>query len=191
MPQIVKDFVKRLRPSPGTYVFGIATCGGMTGASLRTLDTLLKKNGSRLSAGFKLKMPNNAYIGINRITPPEQRYTIIRSSEDSLRAMIEIIKRQKTVGFESSATLVYEIGGFLMFTYAEKIYQVQKKFHVTDACNACGTCVKVCPVCNIMLSNNNVEWGDNCIHCMACFHWCPKTAIQIGSKTANIVLKRG
>ena len=38
----------------------------------------------------------------------------------------------------------------------------------------------VCPASNIIISNNRPRWDSNCIHCLACFHWCPKQAIHIG-----------
>ncbi|HEY3423055.1 MAG TPA: EFR1 family ferrodoxin, partial [Methanocellaceae archaeon] len=108
------------------------------------------------------------------------------ASDDSLKEIIETVKRQETTGFESLPAPLSTIGEGLMVTYVGKIYRFPKKFNVTDVCNACGTCVKVCPVGNITLINKKVIWADNCTHCMACFHWCPKTAIQIGSKSANI-----
>jgi MinD superfamily P-loop ATPase len=38
---------------------------------------------------------------------------------------------------------------------------------------------------NIILSNNYPIWHHNCEQCLACFHWCPKEAIQYGEKTAE------
>ena len=56
-----------------------------------------------------------------------------------------------------------------------------QKFHTVEAaCIGCGLCARVCPASNIIISNNRPRWGSNCIHCLACFHWCPKQAIHIG-----------
>ena len=50
-----------------------------------------------------------------------------------------------------------------------------------DACVSCGQCAKICPVGNIKMVNGRPAFGDNCTTCLACVHWCPKHAIQMGS----------
>lgn len=186
MPNIVRDFVKKLRLDPAAYVFSVATYGGKQNGTFQSLDTLLVKKGMHLSAGFTLKMPGNAYIGKNFITPPEKRDILLKTSDETLKCIIENVKRREKTGFEPMPVLLSNISWYLGITYAEKIYRLPKKFNVTDKCNACGTCVRICPVGNIAQDGKKVTWGDHCTHCMACFHWCPKTAIQIGSKTADI-----
>lgn len=53
-----------------------------------------------------------------------------------------------------------------------------KGYHITDACIACGKCLKVCP-------QNCIEKGrpfkiakEHCLHCGACFEVCPADAID-------------
>jgi ferredoxin len=53
-----------------------------------------------------------------------------------------------------------------------------KKFTVTDKCNKCGVCAKVCPAKNIFVSEN-VNFGKTCEGCLACTHLCPQNAIQL------------
>jgi MinD superfamily P-loop ATPase len=55
-----------------------------------------------------------------------------------------------------------------------------KNFRVTDACNSCGTCEKVCPVGNIAITDKRPKWLHKCEQCFACLQWCPKEAIQCG-----------
>jgi flavodoxin/NAD-dependent dihydropyrimidine dehydrogenase PreA subunit len=50
-------------------------------------------------------------------------------------------------------------------------------FTVSNRCNACGICQKVCPVDNIEIVNNKPKWRNNCQNCYSCFQWCPKEAI--------------
>ena len=71
-------------------------------------------------------------------------------------------------------------------TFAADLYRLPRRFNATDKCNGCGMCEKICPVGNIKQANKKVTWGDHCTHCLACFHWCPQTAIEIGKKSANI-----
>ena len=50
-----------------------------------------------------------------------------------------------------------------------------------DACVSCGQCAKICPVGNIKMVNGRPAFGEKCITCLGCVHWCPKHAIQMGS----------
>ena len=42
---------------------------------------------------------------------------------------------------------------------------------------------KSCPVGNIRLVDGHPVWGKQCIHCMACLHFCPRKVIQYGKAT--------
>lgn len=60
-----------------------------------------------------------------------------------------------------------------------------KDFHVSDACIACGSCERVCPLGNVSLQNGKPVWGAQCTHCMGCISVCPKKAIDYGKKTQD------
>jgi len=49
--------------------------------------------------------------------------------------------------------------------------------------DACGQCVKNCPMNNIALENGKPIWGNQCTHCMACICYCPTEAIEYGKKS--------
>ena len=58
-------------------------------------------------------------------------------------------------------------------------------FHSTDACISCGKCVSVCPLQNITLEDGRPKWHGNCTNCDACFHHCPRNAIQYGKASVG------
>jgi flavodoxin len=39
---------------------------------------------------------------------------------------------------------------------------------------------------NIELVANKPSWSSHCAGCFACFHWCPKEAIQLGNMNLNL-----
>ncbi len=45
VPDIVKSFVEKLNFNINTHIYAIATCNGVVGHSLFTIDKLLKKGG--------------------------------------------------------------------------------------------------------------------------------------------------
>ena len=57
------------------------------------------------------------------------------------------------------------------------------QFKVSDACIACGQCVRLCPRNNIRIENGKAAIGTNCIQCLGCLQYCPENAISIGKIT--------
>jgi ferredoxin len=58
-------------------------------------------------------------------------------------------------------------------------------FSVIETCNGCGTCAKVCPVKNIVMTDKKPVWQHHCENCLACYNWCPVKAIQGGIAAKN------
>jgi ferredoxin len=185
MPVILQAFVKKLKLDPKAYVFGIATCGGRSGNSLQTLDKLLQANGAHLSSGFTLKTVDNAYIGVDITTPEGERDEVLKASEDSLNKIIEKLKK-RDISEQFNYSIANGLMGGLSSTFAADLYRLPRRFNVTEKCTGCGICAKICPVGNVTQIDKKVTWGNNCTHCLACFHWCPQAAIEIGKKSADI-----
>ncbi len=186
LPKIVHEFMKKLRLDPHAYVFAVATCGGSVGNSLSEMDGLLGKNGGHLSAGFELLMPDNAYIGMDLVTPLDERAGILQASEERLRSIIGVVKTRQNVPFIPGSGILSVITGSMGSGFAMHIYRLPKRFKATEKCNGCGICEKICPVGNITRNGKKVIWSNKCIQCLACFHWCPQTAIEIGGKSAKV-----
>jgi Pyruvate/2-oxoacid:ferredoxin oxidoreductase delta subunit len=63
--------------------------------------------------------------------------------------------------------------------FFKNVHEADKDFSVSDACTACGTCAKVCPVGNIIMEHERPAWHHRCEYCCACLHFCPVEAIQL------------
>ncbi len=190
MPRIVRDFIRGIAITPRTYVFAVATCGGSPVFTLFTLEKLLEKKGVRLNAGFSLTMPDNAYVYHNLVTPPDMREPILNASEGELSKIIEIVGQKGEHRVKGGNKLTNRAGMLLLLPLIDMIfiraYRMPKRFWSDDKCTGCGTCVRICPVGNVTMENKKVSWGNNCTQCLACFHWCPRQAIQQGKKSEGI-----
>ena len=62
-------------------------------------------------------------------------------------------------------------------------FVADKKFFVTEGCNGCGLCEKLCPLNNITMVDGKPKWGGNCTQCMACICGCPKEAMEYGRRS--------
>jgi MinD superfamily P-loop ATPase len=68
---------------------------------------------------------------------------------------------------------------------AARMPEQDRKFHLPEVCSTCGTCVRVCPVGNIVFENDRLRWLGHCEQCFACLQWCPVEAIQWGRRTSG------
>ncbi len=59
-----------------------------------------------------------------------------------------------------------------------------RQWQASDECISCGICAKRCPFSNIAMdSSGRPKWGLDCCSCLACYHSCPKHAVQYGKAT--------
>ena len=185
MPGLVREFVQKLRFTGSPYLFGIATCGERPGHALFNLKSLLEEKGTTLSAGFVVVMPEN-YIGpvdlMGDAPHRQEKYAGARSRIPAIAAAIR--ERQNSVP-EGSNSLFLRFGGGLTSTLMTSVYRTPRRLHATGTCNHCGTCGRICPTANITVTDGCVSWDRSCTQCYACIHWCPKTAIEIGGRTAG------
>ncbi len=49
-------------------------------------------------------------------------------------------------------------------------------------CTLCASCAKYCPVSNIYMDENQVNFLDNCVSCMRCINFCKNSAITYAGK---------
>jgi ferredoxin/flavodoxin len=70
-------------------------------------------------------------------------------------------------------------------TFNEVRQRMDKAFTLTESCEGCGTCERICPVGDIQLVNGHPEWQHRCEQCFACLQWCPHEAIQFRGNTLH------
>ena len=61
-----------------------------------------------------------------------------------------------------------------------------KNFYVTEDCNGCGLCEKICNGRCIKV-NGKPMWKDNCTKCFGCIHLCPTKAVQYEERNQTTV----
>ncbi|HWQ67590.1 MAG TPA: EFR1 family ferrodoxin [Methanospirillum sp.] len=184
MPGIVSEFVKKIQLTK-PYIFGIATCGERPGGALFNLKSLLEGKGATLSAGFAFFMPEN-YIGpIDLMGDAPHRQEKYAAAQSRIAAITTAIRERGQSAPEGSDSALLRLGGGITKAFATTLYNTPHRLHATANCNHCLTCERICPVQNITVAEDGVHWGDSCIQCYACIHWCPKEAIEIGARTSG------
>ncbi|MFR7417998.1 EFR1 family ferrodoxin [uncultured Megasphaera sp.] len=179
VPEPVRDFIAKAPLDKGTYFFGIATCGGTGGRTLRTLSRLLKKRGCDLAYGLVLPMIANSTVASRR----HIHYDMNRldRADDVLHDCADDIRRQVRDASEVTGSLAADVMNFGPLRSLGNYWltpSVDPK-----KCVSCGICTKICPVDNIQSTSSGAVIGSRCSRCLACLHWCPHQAVTVHGKT--------
>jgi len=183
LPLVVVDFLRRNRFDQCSYVFSAVDYGGMAGAALPQFQRILSEQNVRVNASFLLKMPDN-YAPVFDAPSEHDAEALIDRAVQKIQDISRFIQAGKSCG----AGFVFPPVWVSRLVYArmsKKIPAADRAFWADDKCNACGVCVKICPVKNVVLQDGKPAWNHQCQQCFACFHWCPQTAVQYKKKTLN------
>jgi formate hydrogenlyase subunit 6/NADH:ubiquinone oxidoreductase subunit I len=184
IPHIVKRFIKKIRNETNIdYIYIVISAGGNNGNVVDKVKKGLKK--FPLKAIFTLLMPTN-YIPFVNIFDSEKVRLRLENAEVKLTEIAKKITL-KEVFFDSKVDYhkVAIMPGLLYSLAYPLIPKMDKNFWLSNTCNGCAVCQKVCPVRNIKMLNERPNWQHHCEQCFACVHWCPKIAIQYGKNTEN------
>lgn len=178
LPLIVAEFAGKLDLSRSGYTFAVVTLGRIGISALHQLNGIFTKTpGRKLDAAFAVPMPGN-FPPVGRIATREKQDRILASATNRLEEIVRIIDAGIIV--PPAISPVSALMKFITYgSFSKNGHTLDREFSVSDACTSCGTCVKVCPVNNIMLVKDRPSWLHHCELCCACLHFCPVEAIQL------------
>ena len=174
LPPALPEMVSHLKISPKSYVFTVVTCGSMVGNCIWVLRRLLRKKGIELAYSHKVSVPDNSALAFGR-NPNKQLKKFERVPARMEQIISELQAESHTLHYSWFSLLSWLLGR----PAVEKgmIHCLGPKVNA-DKCTGCNTCVRVCPMNNINLTDEKALIGDNCTVCLACVHACPQQAIR-------------
>lgn len=175
-PQIVTDFVKKIKRNPSTYTFAVCTCGEEAGYTIEKFAKTIW-----LNSGFSIVMPNNYLIGFDVDQDHVRDKKILQAGKRIEEIGQSILKEKNT--FEITKGKMAFVKSNIIFYFFNKFGRNTKSFYAEESCNHCGICAKQCPTENIQLVEGKPKWDQHCTMCMSCINRCPVRAIQYGSST--------
>jgi ferredoxin len=192
-PTFVQSWISRIDGLGGKYVFAVMTYGISAGKGLQKFADLIRTRGGNLSAGFAFMMPHNG-IG-SALQPPDVRQYLIETWRARRDEVVSAVKERRRTEYESEAVTL----GFLrnrswkmlpgLFRFVGVLIRRGEAglfYDAGETCNGCGICVRVCPAGNISQAQDQPAWGDACINCFACLHWCPREATHLSARDLKI-----
>lgn len=188
-PRIFREFIDRLSVNniKGHYIYSVCTCGDTVGNAIGMLSKDLKKKKWELASAFSLIMPES-YVCLPFMYTDTQK----REEEKISVAGIQLKQIVEDISRKNRIFRIHK--GPAPFIYTSVIGQLFNKKMITDKpftvdkskCVSCGKCASVCPVGNISFEEFPSWHIDNsCTNCLACYHYCPKHAINYGRITNN------
>lgn len=181
LPTNVESFLEKVRfyIHESTYVFFVATYGGVSGAAASFMEDVLKKRGVPLHAKFGVKMVDN-WVPKYDVTDKEKNEKILADAEPVIDDIINHIKNRDKGNFIANKTPKF------VAKLAHKSYDKARRtenFQVSGACISCMLCVKRCPARAIEFVDKKPKWvKEECDLCLGCVHRCPVNAINYGKK---------
>lgn len=183
IPNVIARFLSEIKLTGNPYIFAVATCGGVIGASLVQVDDLLKDNNYKLHSGFMIKMPENYIVKYNADSKKKQQKRFC-DEELKVSAISKVVINKKEQPVEKSKYLVDTLFGKKVNHAAAKDFPTQDiHFSINDTCTGCGKCEKICSVGNISMENRKPTWNHHCEFCLGCLQNCPVEAINYENKT--------
>lgn len=177
VPEIIKEFIAKIKLEGVEYVYSIITCGGGISQSGAVLKKCLEKKNIKLNYVTPLLMPDNSML-FYQIPPVEKSKERLEASEKKLVQIKECIVRRQNSNI-GSVTIISDL-----VDLGYKLCNKTAKFYAEDSCTGCGLCAKNCPQNVIVIKDGKPNWiKEKCQKCSACINRCPKQAIQYGKIT--------
>ena len=193
-PRCIFDYLETVSDIESKYVFAICTHGtAAPGLSLKSVQQAIESRGGRLSGGFAVPMPHNG-VGCGLFSD-SKRESLLGAWKKTAEEVCEYVLRCDRGRVDSSSAALamlrpsmLRLVPVILRFFGALVTRGSKGLGLTasDACTACGICTRVCPTENIELREDRPIWGDRCLTCFACLHWCHESAISLGGLDVGI-----
>lgn len=182
VPPVVVKWIESLPEGWGTDVCHhiVLTCGDDTGNAHIMWRNILKHRGMKAGACFSVIMPNTYVFmkGFDVDSPDLRDAKLQRMPE-----RVDEIAGKINNGFSGDDVMRGRwawLKTSVVYPWFRKYAMNPRKFNVSHDCVSCGKCASVCPCGNIKLVDRIPVWGDRCALCAACYHICPRHAVDYG-----------
>ena len=185
LPRVFEAFLRQGSFAGSSEAWFVMTCGDDIGNPVKELKDLCHVMGLNFHGVLGVVMPEN-YITLFRAPEKEEAAQIIAAAHPVLEEGARLIAGGKPFPTRKGRSLDGVKSGLVNRTFYP-LFVKDKAFRVTEGCNGCGLCEKLCPLDNIKMADQKPRWNGNCTQCMACICRCPKEAIEYGSRSKGKV----
>lgn len=175
--EFVWKFIKSLPQSNGTEIFMVDTLGGFSGGIVGPMREIVKKKGYNPIGAKEIIMPPNIFYIQDEGTCKQKVEKGLIKAEEYTKDILNGKSKWGRVPILSDALYYTSLLG-LKITDTELNQKMLYLAPDKEKCNKCGTCVKLCPINNLKIGEE--DYPENLMHCeycLRCTSFCPKGAI--------------
>ena len=181
LPRVVDRWIRGASFAGSNDAYFVLTCGGSVGNAAAYAQKLCAGVGLRFRGLASVLMPEN-YLALYDTPDEAECRALIERAKPRIDEVADLVRRGEPLPEEPvTAKGRFRSGPENALFYPVLVHDA--KFVATDACTACGTCVRRCPLNNIALAGGKPAWNGSCTHCMACIAGCPTRAIEYDQKS--------
>jgi ferredoxin/flavodoxin len=187
-PSLVRDFVAGLPPAAEKPLFAVTTAGYAAGDTAWYAVRPLRAKGYQPFVLANVLVANNLRLPVLSPLPilsSEQILDKLEQASGKVDRLAGWIHRREhhiegagLFGRLMGVSQRLSVGPFEALAF--------KGFFADETCTRCGWCADHCPVHNIEMTDDGIEFLDHCMLCMRCYSFCPSQAIQSTERTKNI-----
>lgn len=191
LPDVYKEFIKKINCTNATYLFSLVTCGGAPVNVFKEINRYLKKQNKTLDAYNFIVTPNtfDPIFNVKLDSTVDRERMKFEENIHNFSKIINLKKQSRKLVYRNYF-LEYTIFPIIRFlNHKTRYYMLEKNFYSDNKCVSCGKCALLCPADKIKIQDNHPHWNDNipCQFCLGCLHRCPKEAIQIKNTKTDIL----
>lgn len=179
IPYIFRQYIVNTKFEGSRKAYFVMTCGTDIGAAEMYVKQLCQEKEFDFMGLTGICMPEN-YIAM--FNSPSALETIQIVKDGLAKAAETAVKIKNSERLKPVKYNVFDKAksGIINKVFYDR-FQSATKFTVSDKCDGCGACEKLCPVNCIKLEDNKPKWEEKCCHCMACISACHNKAIEYGN----------
>ncbi len=170
LPTLVYDFITNMKSSRPIYI--VLNHGGMEAYAPYFAYQLCKEAGLNIRSVQAMMMPEiytltfsppRFFINLALRKAPKRIKPIIAAIRDDKKIIIPKPKKDKWTPKHLENRKIW--------------HKLANDFRITDKCNNCQKCIRICPAGNIRYENGTIVFDDKCVACLSCYHRCPEKAV--------------
>jgi MinD superfamily P-loop ATPase containing an inserted ferredoxin domain len=181
VPPVVKEFLRKAKID-AEYKFAIFTYGGTMMSAPYRMKKFLSKIGTEFNYINGVEMVDN-YIPMFEQSEQIEKLPS-KDVNGNLKKILEDVENR--VWYFPLPKVKDQISVGMMQPFKRVIMgkKFSRRFKISEGCNQCGTCARVCPSGNISVGDH-VQFHDRCETCLACIHLCPQNAIHLKKEKSS------
>lgn len=185
VPPVVRRFISRVQLRGGGDVphVMVTTCGDDIGDCASMWRSAVGARGWRAGRAFSVQMPNTyttmSGFDVDAPSLADAKLAAMPARVEQVAAELDVDGADDVVrgSWPRLKTRV-------VYPWFVGMEMSPRPFRHTDACIACGKCMRACPMANIEPDDDGrPRWGSDCAFCLGCYNVCPVHAVAYGRKT--------